>query len=308
MIKEIGKDDLVLNVSLLEWGTTVEQFCLVSKVNVKQDSLGKTFIQFIIRGKNGEPIIGRLFGDTVKNYLESIETYVGKVALVSGLVDTVYGQKSLSINWIVLPTGDDLKGIKEDLFEAIVPNISKFINQIQILYKEHASVFTEAFSSFFNHNFFTSLYYISNEEVCSGKNGYAYVMLSQCWERLKLYHQLGYITSNQLSFMMTAQLACESILSQYSDTRFDYNYVVFNKLSDMLQLLNGLGTSAERASLKEIATCYMNLRLDIPVTKTEHRLATIMFNEYNTVFNNLKYLTTLESYTGIATIDGKLVR
>ena len=51
MIKEIGKDDLVLNVSLLEWGTTVEQFCLVSKVNVKQDSLGKTFIQFIIRVK-----------------------------------------------------------------------------------------------------------------------------------------------------------------------------------------------------------------------------------------------------------------
>ncbi len=308
MIKEIGKDDLVLNVPLLEWGTAGEKFCLISKMNVKEDSLGKTFIQCTIRGKDGTPVIGRLFGDTVKNYLSEIEKYIGQVALVSYFVDEVYGQKSLNIEWMVLPTGDDMKGIKADLFEAVIPEIDKYVTGNEELFKKYPSAFSTTLMSLFRQKGYTSLYYLSNEEVCSGKNGYVYVLLNSCWKRLELYHQLGYVNNEQVSMMMMTQLVCECVLSSYSELRFDYNYVVYNKISDLLGVLNNIGTTEERTKLKEIVTGYTNYRLNAVSTKTENRLAKILFAEYRTVYDNLKYLTSLENYTGTATVQGKLVR
>lgn len=308
MIKEIGKDDLILNVPLLEWGSTGEKFCLISKINVKEDSLGKTFLQCTLRGKDGTPIIGRLFGDTVKNYINDIETYLGKVALVSYLVDEVYGQRSLSIEWMVLPEGDDLKGIKEDLFEAIILNVEQYLQNIQTLYNRYQSVFTEPLSCLFKQKRYTQLYYINNEEVCSGKNGYVYVILSSCWERLEVYYKLGYVNKSQMSIMMLAQLISECVLNQISDLRFDYAYTVYTKISEIAATLNAIGTATERTMLKEVITGYTNARLGVVSAKTESKLGTLLYREYEAVYNNLKYLTSLENYAGTATFQGKFVR
>lgn len=308
MIKEIGKDDLVLNVPLLEWGTTGEKFCLISKINIKEDSLGKTFLQCTLRGKDGTPIIGRLFGDTVKNYINEIEKYIGKVALVSYLVDEVYGQRSLSINWMVLPEGDDLQGIKKDLFEAVIPDIESYLKIIQTLYYKYTSIFTEPLSCLFKQKKYTQLYYLSNEEICSGKNGHAYVLLSSCWERLEVYHKLGYINSAQMSIMMIAQLISECVLNHVSELRFDYNYLIYNKISEIATILNSIGTTIERATLKEVITGYTNARLGAVSGKTESKLGLILYREYKVVYENLRYLTSLENYTGTATFQGKIVR
>lgn len=308
MITEVGNDNLVLNVPLLEWGTTAEKFCLVSQANIKTDSLGKTFIQCVLRGKDGTPVIGRIFGDDVHKYASEIEKYIGKVALVSYLVDIVYGQKSLTIYWMVLPEGEDMRGIKADLFEAIIPNVSKYVEDNEQLFNTHTSIFTPTMASLFKQKAYTSLLYASNEEVCSGKSGYVYVLLNTCWHRCELYKELGYITSAQLSLMMIAQLLCECILHGYSDLRFDYNYLVYDKIAGALSIIDNIGTTEERSALKEIITGYTNARLGAVSTKTEHRLAQILYQEYSVVYNNLKYLTTLETYTGTATIGGKLVR
>lgn len=311
MIKEINEiDNLVLNVPLLEWGTTNEQFALVSKINVKVDSLGKTFLQCILRGKDGTPVIGRIFGeDTVKKYVNEIEKYIGQVVLVSYLVDEVFGQKSLAIDWMVMPAGDDLKGIKADLFEAVIPGIEKYVESNAQLFSAHRSIFTDSFASLFKQKSYTSLYFLSNEEICSGKNGYVYVILNSCWKRLELYQSLGYVTEEELALMMSAQLICECVLSTYSELKFDYNFHVYTKVHTLLQVVQSIGTSAERKRLTELITGYINYRLNAVSTKTESKLAKVLFTEYTAVIDNLRYLTSLENYTGAtATMQGKLVR
>jgi hypothetical protein len=173
---ENGKEALVLIPGTLKFGDTGEKFCRVSKITLKNDTLGNNFIQLVLRGKDGSPVIGRLFGENVVKYADELEKYNNQIILVSYIVENVYDKLCLNVNWFVKPEDNDLKGISIDLFESIVPGVDNTVGELKVMFSEYPTVFTEIFKDFFNQNRFSSLLYTSDADVLNGRNGYVYVL------------------------------------------------------------------------------------------------------------------------------------
>lgn len=306
MISEVDKDSLVLNTALLRNGDSGDKFCIVKKIVNKIDVNGKPYIQMIVRGKNGKQIAGRLFGDTVFKYLDSINLYADNIVLIGYNVTEVYGEKALDVSYIVLPEGDELKGINSDLFNAVIPNVETYVNSIKETFLKYPCVFTEPFLNFFNQNLFTSLLYKSDTDVCNGYDGYVYVLLSSVWDRLAIYHELGYFKKNIIGMMFCAQLLCECLIASVSNNEFHYNARIYHKVYNCVVGIK-VGTAEERRLLIEIASNYLDMRLEVE-PKTETRYSRVLYTEFMAIYNNLKYLTALQNTGTISVYNNKFVR
>lgn len=309
MIKEHGTNEYVLQPSLLEVGEQYEKFAIISKMITKVDSLGKTYLQLVVRGTNGAPMIGRIFDSTVVGNILKNNSYIGKVVLLSFTTDIVYGQKSLTIDWMVVPEDEDakFKGIKADLFSAVISNIDKYVSNLKNTFSNHKSIFTDIATSVFKQSAFSSLMYHSNEDICNGQCGYVYLILDTCWTRLEFYKNSGYITDNELSIMMVAQLLAECVIAQSDDCEFDYHYIVYTKLSKLMAGFGNTGTKDERDLLLRVLSCYADMRMGITESKTESKLAKIMYREYKSLRDNLCYLSTLSTYDGTV-VNGRVIK
>lgn len=308
MIKEKSFDDLILNPYILDSGIIYTKYCLISKITTKLDSAGRCFLQINFRGKDGTPIVGRMFGDTVEDYLKEIEKYINSVVFAEFYVDTVYGQKSLNVNWMKIPTGEDFKGIKIDLFESIIPNIDYYVSGIKNMFNDYTSVFSPAGINIMKQSVFSSLYYKSDESLCSGQCGYGYVIIHNCWSRFIEYNKLGAITKNEIALMFIAQLIADSVIFACDEYSPEYSYIVYVQIAQVMSQLSKFGTEEERKALRSVLLGYAGLRIGTPSDKVESKLAVIMYNEYKAIHDNLKYLTNLKLYKGTMLFNGKVIR
>lgn len=306
MISEIEKDNFVLNTALLQIGDSGDKFCIVKRIVTKMDINGNPYIQVVVRGKNGKQITGRLFGENVSKYLNSINTYLNNIVLIGYNVTEVYGEKSLDLSYIALPEGDDLQGINSDLFNAVIPNVEIYVNSIKEMFFKYPCVFTEPFSGFFNQKIFTSLLYKNDTDVCNGYDGYIYVILSNTWDRLTIYNKLGYFDKSIIGMLFCAQLVCECIMASVSRNEFHYTASVYHNVYYTISNIK-VGTSGERKQLMEIASNYLDMRLGVE-PKTEIRYSRVLYTEFTAIYDNLKYLTALQNAGTITVVDGKFVR
>lgn len=300
------KDCFVLAPALLRVGDTGEKFALVKKINLKKDTLGNPFIQMVVSGKDGQPVMARLFGDSVRKYAGELEKYNNQVVLLSYIATVVFDKISLTLDWFVKPDEDRLRGISIDLFESVVSNVDSYVNRLKTFVETIPTIFTDFTKSLMQSQGFSSLLYHSDPEVLSGKNGYMYVLLSMTWSRVAEMVRLGIIKKNTAGFLFTAQLMVEIVLSKYDANNASYTFNVFE---DLISLMSGInaGTSIEIKELKDLVTDYTNLRLGVK-SNTGSLMSQILYNEFSSLYRTFKYIGQFDGLTGTVNIDGRYVK
>lgn len=298
MIKEKsnGVNEFVLIPAFLNVGEQYEKYCIVSKCKLKIDQFGQSYLQFVLKGKEGVPIFGRLFDQTIIKNIKNHNYFIGKVVLISFRVDNVFGKKSLNIDWIVSPTDEDtsMKGIKIDLFDAILPDIDNLVRDLKDVYCTYDSVFTKSLETLFSHSIFTNLLYKSDESICLGKCGYAYLIFDMTWNRLLQYYKSGWLRRDKMSLMMSAQLLVECVILNVDSSSHNFHYNVFTNISKLMNLAN-VGTETEKTNLEKIITGYTDLRMGIPCNNDDYDLSSILYREYKNVYDNLASFTLQHS-------------
>lgn len=300
------KDCFVLTPALLRVGDTGEKFALVRNINVKKDTLGNPFIQLVVSGKDGQPIMARLFGDSVKKYADELEKYNNQIVLLSYVVTTVFDKLSLTLDWFVKPDDDRLRGISIDLFESVVSNVDTYINRLKTFVETIPTVFTDFTKSLMQSQGFSSLLYHSDPEVLDGRNGYMYVFLNMTWGRIIELVKLGIVKKNTAGFLFTTQLMVEMVLSKYNANDASYTFDVFEDLISMMSGIN-VGTSIEIKELKNLVTDYTNLRLGIK-SNTGSLMSQILYNEFSSLYCTFKYIGQFDGLVGTINVDGRYIK
>jgi len=299
MIRE-HNNDMVIDIPLLEVGTEDVKFALIKNAVLKLDVNSKHFIQFIIKGKNGKKIIGRMFGDNVDLFKDNLNKFINKVAAINYTVTTYNGDKTLVINDVQIPDDNRFENIKADLFGAVIPEIEMHISSIITLFNSNTCVFSSVLSSLFNNKLFTSLRFKSDDDICNGENGYVYLIMEQSMNTILYYNKCGLITNDNVGYLYCVLILSECVLNYYDELSFDYTLKVFSMLNKLFGVLNG--TENENKLLKEITTSYINSRLSID-TKTEMILSDVLYNVYIANYNNLKQLTLLSNNHNVMQIN-----
>ena len=290
MIKE-KNNELVLQPNLLKLGETYERFAKVDTIETRMTVNHRRFLRIILRGESGTYLVGRIFNDALIDKFIDAQCE-NKVILVSFYLEEVYGEKSASIDWFVVPSEEDekFKGISVDLFESCIEDIDACVTSLKDIFNKYKTCFTVVGNNLMTRSLFTSLWYVSDYRVCSGKSGYLYLILSECWKRLEFYHSVGYLTSTDVGFGMLAQMVTESILASINTRDSSYNMKVFSKINTFCTGFKDAGLPSELEALNAIITDYANKRIGFESKFYESKVATVLFNEYNAILNNLMFL------------------
>lgn len=300
------KDCFILTPSLLRVGDTGEKFGKIRSINVKKDSLGNPFLQLVVSGKDGQPIMARLFGDSVGKYAVELEKYSNQIVLLSYVVTSVFDKLSLTLDWFVKPDEEKLRGISIDLFESVISNIDTYINRLKSFVEAIPTVFTDFIKNIMQSQGFTSLLYHSDPEVLDGKNGYMYVFLNMSWGRIIELVKLGVVRKSTAGLLFTTQLMVEIVLSKHNINNASYTFDVFKDLISMMNDIN-VGTSIEINELKDLVTDYANLRLGIK-SNTSSLSSQILYNEFSSLYSTFRYIGQFDGLIGTVNIDGRYIK
>ena len=312
MIKDVSTESsqFVVNPSLLRDGEVGDGFLLVKRANLKFDVNNNLYMQLSCRGANGQVIPCYVFDERIiEEFRDSINKLTNAVIAVGYYVKTVYDKKSLELTMLTLPKDGQLSNAKADLFELIVPEIDGFYDGFIDLFKTYETPFTEALSGIFETGAFTKLRNRSDEKIINGADGYVYAMLKTIAERLRVYETLKLLDKKSIGIMLNALLMAEVILAYHSNTDFSYTMKVFTDVNALLKnkvYSGNVGTDGERSLLNEVVTGYLNNRLGVE-SKTESRLSHIMYNEYKSFYESLKFLSGIPEGTMVSMND-KMIR
>lgn len=287
-------NDLALNVSLLSIGDSGTKYAFVNRVSLKYTVNGELFFQFILKSVDNKIIIGRLFGNQALALKDKAFTFVNTVVAISYVVSEVYGKKSLDLDWVEGTSGELPESIKTELFHFTIPNIDEIVKSLHTLFNKYTCSYTSVISMIFNTSSFSKLAYVNDPEILNASCGYPYAILLSAWKHYEDYLTVGLITKKEYALAMCVQVVCESVLFSIDKANFAYTLKVITNVNKLLDGCKKISTDTEFTELQELASTYLNLRLGIN-SYTEVQLGRLMFNEFNTVMNNMIYLSSKES-------------
>lgn len=285
-----------LNVAVLELGIEDRKLCKIVKVQQKFDMSGAPYLTLSLRGLGGNQIMGRIFGNEAKSFLNEWSSWQGKIAYVHFATDVYMGRICLVIFGVTFPDNKLMATIDAECFDSKIS--IKPVNESLTRMEEIArgTRYEKGVLAVLNSSQVTNLLYVANDEIFVGKVGGILYIVGMVIDSLISNYNYKVIGKDDVIACAVSLILCCNAIAFAEDSNSVYKEVDLFSVAKKTYSNIGLGELTEK--INSCSATFIKLYLGINDGNLSS-LGMLVYEMYMAAYSSQLYLTTVNKYCNV---------